>query len=135
MGGCFSQNSEVIAPEKANGGRLEPSSSVVEHKSETAGFSPIRDPKALMSRSQSEASGSGDQFTVRGTNPRRIQYSKTDKETSEHGQADVKALLYSTVSYACIKGMKPGSPNQDDFCICFNEGVLICGVFDGHGKV
>jgi serine/threonine protein phosphatase PrpC len=30
--------------------------------------------------------------------------------------------------------LKPTSPNQDDFCITFENDVLVLGVFDGHGK-
>jgi hypothetical protein len=135
MGVCFSKNSAVTAPEKTDRASIVPAPTGVEARGETVGFSPTRRIKGLVSRVPSRATLPDNQFSVRGINPRRIQYSKTDKETAELGQADVKALLYSTVSYACKKGMKPESPNQDDFCIYFNEGVLFCGVFDGHGKV
>jgi len=37
------------------------------------------------------------------------------------------------IGCACKKGLKPESPNQDDFCIFRADGVSIFGVFDGHG--
>ena len=39
------------------------------------------------------------------------------------------------ISYACIKGLKSYSPNQDDFCIIVEKEFMMFGVFDGHGKV
>lgn len=57
-----------------------------------------------------------------------MQYSKADKETVEEGQLDKQ------LTFACKKGMKPESPNQDDFCIIMHEGLIFIAVFDGHGK-
>mmetsp|Transcript_7906 Transcript_7906/g.18635 ORF Transcript_7906/g.18635 Transcript_7906/m.18635 type:complete len:368 (-) Transcript_7906:83-1186(-) len=37
------------------------------------------------------------------------------------------------IGYACKKGLKPESPNQDDFCIFQMDTTSIFGVFDGHG--
>lgn len=37
------------------------------------------------------------------------------------------------VAAACKKGMKPEVQNQDNFCLVVQEGVLMLGVFDGHG--
>lgn len=37
------------------------------------------------------------------------------------------------VGYVCKKGLKPESPNQDDFCIYCADTAQIYGVFDGHG--
>jgi len=37
------------------------------------------------------------------------------------------------VAAACKKGLKPETQNQDDFCILVQEGILVLGVFDGHG--
>ena len=40
------------------------------------------------------------------------------------------------IGYACKKGLKPVSPNQDSFLIIRVEGGLsVYGVFDGHGRV
>lgn len=33
----------------------------------------------------------------------------------------------------CKKGLKPESPNQDDFCLLIDGENVIMGVFDGHG--
>ena len=37
------------------------------------------------------------------------------------------------VAATCKKGLKPESPNQDDYCIAVHDSALILGVFDGHG--
>mmetsp|Transcript_18740 Transcript_18740/g.43789 ORF Transcript_18740/g.43789 Transcript_18740/m.43789 type:complete len:371 (-) Transcript_18740:212-1324(-) len=37
------------------------------------------------------------------------------------------------IGYACKKGHKPESPNQDDFCVYCTDELGIFGVFDGHG--
>lgn len=37
------------------------------------------------------------------------------------------------IAVACRKGLKPESPNQDDFCVVVDEKSLLLGVFDGHG--
>ena len=45
-------------------------------------------------------------------------------ESAEHG-----------IGFACKKGLKPISPNQDSFLVLRVEGqVSIYGVFDGHGR-
>jgi serine/threonine protein phosphatase PrpC len=46
-------------------------------------------------------------------------------ESNEHG-----------VGFACKKGLKPVSPNQDSFLVLRIEGQLsMYGVFDGHGRL
>lgn len=46
-------------------------------------------------------------------------------DSSEHG-----------VGFACKKGLKPVSPNQDSFLVLRIEGQLsMYGVFDGHGRL
>mmetsp|Transcript_73821 Transcript_73821/g.213853 ORF Transcript_73821/g.213853 Transcript_73821/m.213853 type:complete len:376 (+) Transcript_73821:159-1286(+) len=42
-------------------------------------------------------------------------------------------LPSARIGYACKKGLKPESPNQDDFCVFRADSVSIYGVFDGHG--
>ena len=42
-------------------------------------------------------------------------------------------LLERGIWVCCKKGLKPESPNQDDFSIVVENGSLILGVFDGHG--
>jgi serine/threonine protein phosphatase PrpC len=37
------------------------------------------------------------------------------------------------IAAVCKKGLKPETQNQDDYCIVVQEGVLMLGVFDGHG--
>ncbi|XP_053990870.1 uncharacterized protein LOC128882981 isoform X2 [Hylaeus volcanicus] len=37
------------------------------------------------------------------------------------------------IGYTCRKGLKPESPNQDDFFIFVMEDWALYGVFDGHG--
>ncbi len=40
----------------------------------------------------------------------------------------------TTIRYACKKGLKPESPNQDDFFVLQVDGTIgLYGVFDGHG--
>ncbi|CAG9312097.1 unnamed protein product [Blepharisma stoltei] len=42
-------------------------------------------------------------------------------------------LLHLGISVTCKKGLKPESPNQDDYCIVIDGPSFILGVFDGHG--
>ena len=57
-----------------------------------------------------------------------------DKSTSVKGHKFCPSA--SGVGYACKKGLKPVSPNQDSFLIIRVEGgVSVYGVFDGHGRV
>lgn len=53
-----------------------------------------------------------------------------DKGTKKIGE---ESLAIFKVGFACKKGLKPESPNQDDFCIFRADGVTVIGVFDGHG--
>mmetsp|Transcript_12843 Transcript_12843/g.23900 ORF Transcript_12843/g.23900 Transcript_12843/m.23900 type:complete len:298 (+) Transcript_12843:258-1151(+) len=62
-----------------------------------------------------------------------MQYSKADKEMVEDGQFELKTNLSKRLAYSCKKGMKPESPNQDDFCVIAHDGILFLAVFDGHG--
>jgi len=43
------------------------------------------------------------------------------------------AMVNFGVGHVCKKGLKPESPNQDDFCVFVSGDSLLCGVFDGHG--
>lgn len=58
----------------------------------------------------------------------------------DNKQVDVAGTLASTydvtengIGYACKKGLKPESPNQDDFFIVKVDDWALYGVFDGHG--
>lgn len=53
-----------------------------------------------------------------------------DKKTERGGEEHLGVFK---IGYACKKGLKPESPNQDDFCIFRADNVSIFGVFDGHG--
>mmetsp|Transcript_72799 Transcript_72799/g.160952 ORF Transcript_72799/g.160952 Transcript_72799/m.160952 type:complete len:374 (+) Transcript_72799:230-1351(+) len=53
-----------------------------------------------------------------------------DKASAKGGEDSLTNLR---IGYACKKGLKPESPNQDDFCIFRVDGTSIYGVFDGHG--
>mmetsp|Transcript_4230 Transcript_4230/g.12650 ORF Transcript_4230/g.12650 Transcript_4230/m.12650 type:complete len:361 (-) Transcript_4230:93-1175(-) len=55
-----------------------------------------------------------------------------DKRTVTE-KANEQALAAFRVGWSCKKGLKPESPNQDDFCIFCADGLGIYGVFDGHG--
>ena len=63
-----------------------------------------------------------------------VQKAFEDKEVEVGGSL---ALQYSIGSYglgyACKKGLKSRSPNQDDFFILKVNDWSLCGVFDGHG--
>ena len=57
-----------------------------------------------------------------------------DKQTTHKGHKFCPSA--SGVGYACKKGLKPVSPNQDSFMLIRIEGGMsVYGVFDGHGKV
>ena len=43
-------------------------------------------------------------------------------------------LLEHGVWVCCKKGLKPESPNQDDFFVIVDNNLLTIGVFDGHGS-
>lgn len=53
-----------------------------------------------------------------------------DKKCAKGGD---ESLCSFKVGYTCKKGLKPESPNQDDFCIFLADSVALLGVFDGHG--
>lgn len=57
-----------------------------------------------------------------------------DKQIRMTGGKVQRGFLNSLgISVACKKGLKPESPNQDDFCIIIDGPSFILGVFDGHG--
>lgn len=45
----------------------------------------------------------------------------------------VDELNKNGIGYVCRKGLKPESPNQDDFIIITTENLALYGIFDGHG--
>merc|ERR1712054_306447 len=66
--------------------------------------------------------------TQKAYSDKKVQRSTGSDDTSQ--SLDFKDLK---IGYACKKGLKPESPNQDDFCIFCTDSVSIFGVFDGHG--
>lgn len=74
---------------------------------------------------------------VLGTTSEEQQKGFADKEVRSSSQKEdpskASALKDLRIGYACKKGLKPESPNQDDFCILVTDGVSVFGVFDGHG--
>jgi len=53
-----------------------------------------------------------------------------DKKVEKCGESSGSTFK---VGFSCKKGLKPESPNQDDFCIFHADSIGIFGVFDGHG--
>ncbi|KAF4651407.1 hypothetical protein FOL47_000413 [Perkinsus chesapeaki] len=53
-----------------------------------------------------------------------------NKNIEALGGSDIKEYR---VGYACKKGLKPESPNQDDFFVIGIDDWGVFGVFDGHG--
>ena len=57
-----------------------------------------------------------------------------DKKMTVTGQSIPEHFLDSYgLAVTCKKGLKPESPNQDDFCMLIDGENVIMGVFDGHG--
>lgn len=73
---------------------------------------------------------------IQGITPNSAQRGFEDKVTNfanidELGET---FLQQYSIGYACKKGLKPESPNQDDFCIALEGDTLVLAVFDGHGQ-
>eukprot|EP01066_Platyproteum_vivax_P008903 Platyproteum_vivax@DN3857_c0_g1_i1.p1 len=64
-----------------------------------------------------------------------IQKGFENKILQFEGPAELTQAILNTegVGYSCKKGLKPESPNQDDFFICRVDEWAIYGIFDGHG--
>jgi serine/threonine protein phosphatase PrpC len=71
-------------------------------------------------------------LSVRGAASENQQKGFADKKTEKSSYSDDPGKV-SRIGYACKKGLKPESPNQDDFCIYCTDSLSIFGVFDGHG--
>ncbi|CAA9990901.1 protein phosphatase 2C, putative [Plasmodium knowlesi strain H] len=48
-------------------------------------------------------------------------------------KGEVDKLNENGIGYVCRKGLKPESPNQDDFTIITTENLALYAIFDGHG--
>lgn len=68
-------------------------------------------------------------WSVAGATSEVQQTGFADKKVQEDTS---KAAGYQ-IGFACKKGLKPESPNQDDFCIYCADSTNLFGVFDGHG--
>eukprot|EP00747_Dinoflagellata_sp_TGD_P111988 gnl/TRDRNA2_/TRDRNA2_171349_c4_seq1.p1 gnl/TRDRNA2_/TRDRNA2_171349_c4~~gnl/TRDRNA2_/TRDRNA2_171349_c4_seq1.p1 ORF type:complete len:372 (-),score=73.86 gnl/TRDRNA2_/TRDRNA2_171349_c4_seq1:267-1382(-) len=75
----------------------------------------------------------GRRLSVSGLPSEMRQQGFTDKRMNLQSDEHVKPSDFN-VGYACKKGLKPESPNQDDFCILRTDDIGIYGVFDGHGS-
>lgn len=73
-------------------------------------------------------------FSLTGNMCNIIQGGFEDKFVKYEGdQINEEELEKIGIAYSCKKGLKPESPNQDDFLITFHDNYRIIGVFDGHG--
>lgn len=70
--------------------------------------------------------------SIAGANSDVQQKGFADKKIQKSGEDSNKAAGFH-IGFACKKGLKPESPNQDDFCIYCADQTCIFGVFDGHG--
>jgi serine/threonine protein phosphatase PrpC len=56
-----------------------------------------------------------------------------DKLVSVEGDDKNNSLSQNGIWVSCKKGLKPDSPNQDDFVVVIDPNCKLLGVFDGHG--
>lgn len=57
-----------------------------------------------------------------------------DKRVSINSSAfTLEDLFKIGISVTCKKGLKPESPNQDDYFVLIDKSFILFGVFDGHG--
>lgn len=62
-----------------------------------------------------------------------IQNDFADKLISAEGDTKNNSLAENNIWVSCKKGLKPESPNQDDFVVVVDSNSILLGVFDGHG--
>eukprot|EP00919_Chromeraceae_sp_WS-2016_P062854 GHVR01148785.1.p1 GENE.GHVR01148785.1~~GHVR01148785.1.p1 ORF type:complete len:390 (+),score=89.49 GHVR01148785.1:68-1237(+) len=77
--------------------------------------------------------GSTRKLSIAGVPPRSIQRGFDQKHTEKEGSAESVSEGTQGLGYVCRKGLKPESPNQDDFFILKVDDWGLYGVFDGHG--
>ena len=76
----------------------------------------------------------GHKLVIQGTNEPGEQDGFEDKKMSITGDTiGEEVLARSGMAFICKKGLKPESPNQDDFCVVVEGTSILLGVFDGHG--
>lgn len=94
-----------------------------------------RKTKRKDSRLKSKGDTIGDAIMVCGQLSTTKQSSYEDKRVFSVGAASPQTALGGCgVSYACKKGLKPESPNQDDFSVFVDATCILLGVYDGHGS-
>eukprot|EP00397_Hematodinium_sp_SG-2012_P003649 GEMP01003657.1.p1 GENE.GEMP01003657.1~~GEMP01003657.1.p1 ORF type:complete len:371 (+),score=54.69 GEMP01003657.1:137-1249(+) len=72
-------------------------------------------------------------FSLSGAQSTEPQKGFDNKGTASSGEMTISEASPYKIGYACKKGMKPESPNQDDFFILLIDDWCLFGVFDGHG--
>jgi len=85
-------------------------------------------PDAQTSKNRMFVLGLSTETQQKGFADKLVEKSSSSEDTSK--AADLKN---TKIGYVCKKGLKPESPNQDDFCIFCTDGSSVFGVFDGHG--
>lgn len=76
----------------------------------------------------------GHKLVIQGISEGYVQNGFEDKKMSITGESiGEDVLARSGIAFACKKGLKPESPNQDDFCVVLEGETIMLGVFDGHG--
>mmetsp|Transcript_101327 Transcript_101327/g.326991 ORF Transcript_101327/g.326991 Transcript_101327/m.326991 type:complete len:372 (-) Transcript_101327:152-1267(-) len=99
-----------------------------------------KDPKLSESRGTVKTAGEGNILDLFPNAARRSSLCGLASDVQQKGFADKTTARCGEeswgsfkIGYACKKGLKPESPNQDDFCIFRMDATSIFGVFDGHG--
>ncbi|CUV06325.1 unnamed protein product [Cryptosporidium hominis] len=80
-----------------------------------------------------ELGNSRRRLSVTGMLSQRAQETFESKAEEVIGNDSGNSELQRGIGYVCRKGLKPESPNQDDFFILKTENWGLFGVFDGHG--
>lgn len=80
-----------------------------------------------------ELGSSRRRLSVTGMLSQRTQETFESKAEEVIGDDSGNSELQRGIGYVCRKGLKPESPNQDDFFILKTEHWGLYGVFDGHG--
>ena len=73
------------------------------------------------------------QVIVQGALSKKRQKSYEDKLTTVIGELCLADLTFFGIGIACKKGLKPQSPNQDDYSVILDPSFSLFSVFDGHG--
>lgn len=94
--------------------------------------------RAITVKEEKEEQGTvmlfGHKLVVQGASEAGIQNGFEDKKLQITGETiGEDVLARAGVAFMCKKGLKPESPNQDDFCVVLEGANILLGVFDGHG--